>query len=166
MEQLTIGFDDLPASDEERLRDAIAGQVRREGYAAFLNVERGKTGSFSVRARSVVAARVVLGKKQSYVEVPERFASHFPAGEGTSSGAVRVPAADLDEVLALAPALSAAFEQALSEQGGEAFGCCSRFAACSDARRCLHPDVLTSLACSYRKNLEEGRIFYGDNANA
>lgn len=43
------------------------------------------------------------------------------------------------------------------------FGCCSLFEACSDARKCLHENKLYSTACSYRHNLEHGRIFYGKN---
>jgi hypothetical protein len=43
------------------------------------------------------------------------------------------------------------------------FGCCSRFRACSDARRCLISDSEYATHCAYRKNLESGRIFYGKN---
>lgn len=45
------------------------------------------------------------------------------------------------------------------------FGCCSKFTACSDAKKCLHENKLYSTACSYRRNLEAGRIFYGKNKN-
>lgn len=45
------------------------------------------------------------------------------------------------------------------------FGCCSRFTECSDAKKCVHVNKLYSTACSYRKNLESGRIFYGKNKN-
>lgn len=45
------------------------------------------------------------------------------------------------------------------------FGCCSKFTDCSDARKCLHENKLYSTACSYRKNLESGKIFYGKNKN-
>ena len=43
------------------------------------------------------------------------------------------------------------------------FGCCSRFVECSDAKRCLHENKLYSTACSYRHNLESGKIFYEKN---
>lgn len=46
----------------------------------------------------------------------------------------------------------------------EAFGCCSRFRQCSDAGRCLISEQEYSAGCSYRKNLESGRVFYGKNA--
>lgn len=42
------------------------------------------------------------------------------------------------------------------------FGCCSRYRECSDARRCLAPDI--GHGCMYRRNLEAGRIFYGRNS--
>ena len=45
------------------------------------------------------------------------------------------------------------------------FGCCSQFQECSDAKKCIHPNRMYSTACSYRCNLEAGRIFYGRNRN-
>lgn len=45
------------------------------------------------------------------------------------------------------------------------FGCCSHFIECSDAMKCVHENKLYSTACSYRKNLEDGKIFYGKNRN-
>lgn len=40
------------------------------------------------------------------------------------------------------------------------FACCSRYQECSDAKKCVHPNGLYAKACQYRKNLEEGTIFY------
>lgn len=40
------------------------------------------------------------------------------------------------------------------------FGCCHRYRECSSAGKCIHPDQFYSKACWYRKNLEDGRIFY------
>lgn len=45
------------------------------------------------------------------------------------------------------------------------FGCCSRFVACSDALKCVHENKLYATSCLYRKNLENGNIFYGENRN-
>ena len=45
----------------------------------------------------------------------------------------------------------------------EPFGCCSRYKQCSNAKTCLHEDLLYSQVCMYRKNLEKGLIFYGRN---
>jgi len=40
------------------------------------------------------------------------------------------------------------------------FGCCHRYKECSDERKCIHPDQFYSKACWYRKNLENGKVFY------
>lgn len=45
------------------------------------------------------------------------------------------------------------------------FGCCGKYVECSNAKRCLHDNLFYARACYYRKNLEAGRIFYGDNKN-
>ncbi len=40
------------------------------------------------------------------------------------------------------------------------FGCCDRFEECSEQKKCVHPNKLYSKACSYRVNLEQGKVFY------
>lgn len=45
------------------------------------------------------------------------------------------------------------------------FGCCSKYVECSNVGYCIHENQLYSKACSYRSNLEAGRIFYGKNRN-
>ena len=45
------------------------------------------------------------------------------------------------------------------------FGCCSKYEQCSDARKCVHDYKLYAKGCQYRKNLENGLIFYGENKN-
>lgn len=47
----------------------------------------------------------------------------------------------------------------------EQFGCCNDFIRCSDALGCLHTDNWDYIGCAYRRNLENGRIFYGKNKN-
>lgn len=40
------------------------------------------------------------------------------------------------------------------------FACCSRYIQCSAEKKCIHPNQLFSKACAYRKNMENGKIFY------
>lgn len=42
----------------------------------------------------------------------------------------------------------------------DVFACCSRYQECSNAGKCIHPNGLYAKACQYRKNLEEGNVFY------
>lgn len=54
------------------------------------------------------------------------------------------------------------FEEAIQ---GNSFDCCSRYLACSNAKKCIHPDIMMASQCTYRQNLHAGRIFYGENRN-
>ena len=45
------------------------------------------------------------------------------------------------------------------------YGCCHLYQQCSDAKRCVSKDKMYATVCSYKRNLESGRIFYGKNKN-
>ena len=45
------------------------------------------------------------------------------------------------------------------------FGCCSQYDKCSKEKRCLHENQFYSKGCFYRENIENGKIFYGENSN-
>ncbi len=47
-----------------------------------------------------------------------------------------------------------------SFEPADKFGCCSKYKECSKAKKCLHNNLFYSKACWYRKNLEDGKIFY------
>ena len=64
-------------------------------------------------------------------------------------------------IKALRETKNSLFRQLIEEE----FGCCNDFVKCSDAKACLHPHERFYNGCIYRKNLEEGRIFYGKNRN-
>lgn len=48
----------------------------------------------------------------------------------------------------------------LAFEPSEKFGCCHRFKQCSDAKQCIHPNQFYAKACWYRRNLENGKVFY------
>lgn len=45
------------------------------------------------------------------------------------------------------------------------FGCCHLYNECSDEKKCIQQNVTFSNRCYYKKNLNDGRIFYGMNRN-
>ena len=48
---------------------------------------------------------------------------------------------------------------------GIPFACCNDYLLCSNARECIHKDNPDLRGCYYRKNLENGKILYGENKN-
>ncbi len=47
----------------------------------------------------------------------------------------------------------------------ESFGCCSKYLECSDKKRCVNDNIRLRFSCQYKKNLDNGKIFYGINQN-
>ena len=45
------------------------------------------------------------------------------------------------------------------------YGCCHLYEKCSDAKKCISNKKIYATVCAYKKNLDEGRIFYGRNKN-
>lgn len=93
----------------------------------------------------IAGAKLNDGGKRAYAQIPLM----------TDEASVAVVHEMLRELL----------QECFNRQNVEAFGCCNDHVRCSDAGHCLHEDDKFYLGCIYRKNLEEGRIFYGKNRN-
>ena len=57
------------------------------------------------------------------------------------------------------------FNQCYTDSATDMFGCCSRYLECSDAKYCIYPDKKDARGCMYKVNLDNGKIFYGENRN-
>lgn len=111
-------------------------------------------------------AFTIKGKNQVYLYVQPRLRKVFEQSNCElskikSTPWQRTPAKGID--FEMYPKVAAdIFDESLRENG---FGCCSRYEECSDAKHCIHPDVMFSGMCAYKYNLKDGKIFYGKNKN-
>lgn len=167
MEQYVMDFSTGEKTEAEQIYSAMMQEIGNSEYGELLSVSKLKDETISVKAKSAVVARVKLTNKENCIEIrtkkksafdSDRFQNPEEAGEW-----VKIPVDSLDDVIAKRKELSAAFMLAITEMGGERFGCCSRYLRCSDEKKCVNPNYIMSLGCAYKKNLEEGRIFYGKN---
>lgn len=98
-----------------------------------------------------------------FLKKPELITSGFNVNENTGQIRLNMDITfDLNAFLAEFEKIRAFLRKYLSV---ERFGCCHRFNQCSDAKRCIIYDDPWALGCDYRQHLEDGRIFYGKNAN-
>lgn len=121
---------------------------------------------------SLVFCRIKTTGKENYIGFNLKFRYLFEKlgipckSDGKKSTFFRVP---IDILYPLSPyrdSLSAVLNEIFVALFSFApFGCCSKYVQCSDEKNCLHEDVIYSSVCMYRKNLENGRIFYGKNCN-
>lgn len=143
----------------------------------FLVIDRNKDGSISLNMYEPVnhvKAGLILrtelsGKKDEkkytfVVKVSDL--EEFPAPDCTTK---RVRESAPDYVFLDFPEITPEIQEfaknltisaVLAFEPSEKFGCCHRFKQCSDAKQCIHPNQFYAKACWYRKNLENGKVFY------
>jgi len=153
--------------DVNSIKAAIEQEIANQEYTQYLSVVENKDGSISIKIKSILVAKIKCTPKNFYIEVKPKHKKCFINFEviHTSDKSCRINIAEINDVSELTEQLSIIYVEELLELSGEFFGCCHRYVECSNALRCLHPDFLASLACSYKRNLEAGKVFYGKNKN-
>ena len=136
-------------------------------FAKQIAVSANKDKSISIKAKNNLVIRIIQKADLFFIQFKAKYdpAFHSQTIESLKDETSQIIAESkkqLSHILSLACEVAI---EIISEYGGESFGCCSRYLVCSDERKCVHPDRLFSRACSYRKNLEKGRRFYGKNRN-
>ena len=172
MDQIGFSASGVPATDPlDALKTALNAELRPRlaelaDMAKKIEIKRNQN-YLSLKAGNSIAARFLLRKNRILLEIKGKYSSLFPNLEqqALSDGMNRITFLSRDELLAFSDELCAMAVKELSSFSGEGFGCCHLYEKCSDARKCIQPSQIFSLACYYRKNLEQGKIFYGKNRN-
>lgn len=165
MEFEQLSFDALVKTDAELLMDAVQECISdKEQYGRFIEVVQNKT-YIAVKANNIVAVKIDPKKSGIRIEYRSIYNDKFPGYNITmlDNDCSRIVVSSFTDVLSFA-SVFASIAEATVVIAGDTFGCCSRYEACSDAKKCIHPNAVF-VACAYKKNLEQGRIFYGKNRN-
>lgn len=134
-----------------------------------LSLEKRK-GFYAIVYGASVVARIKLDTKKTdpFIELPVETLLGYSGEEIIQTrrdGMARVPLeGNSVSAMKLQRAIVAALENVV-KQYPKKFDCCSRYEACSDAKHCIHPDRRFSADCGYRKILNSGKIYYGNNRN-
>ena len=162
MEQMTLQFEEN-ISGIDLLKSTIAQQLKGSLLSDAICAVENK-GYMAVKAKSLIAVKITQRKSDVLLEYKSKYDTHFKNYniQHTTDKMSRIELPNMDAVVSLSKEFCKIAAEVLTESGAT-FGCCGRYEQCSDAKRCIHPDALYSLTCSYRKNLEAGRIFYGKN---
>ncbi len=170
--QIALDGFEAPHAKEQAAYDEILPQLRAAASSTGANandltIKHGKKYS-SVWFGSLLAFRLCL-RKSRYIEVPmesrDLVAGIVPSGEQKkmSSGFWRVKLGG-DAIENHADVLAKVVIATIDRMPKE-WDCCSRYLECSDAKHCVHPDPAFALGCGYRKILNSGKIYYGENRN-
>lgn len=113
--------------------------------------------------------RISFRGKQTYFSVPSKYKELIPADveykiQKSDPNYCRISIASPGELANHLELLKKILEMQVDAYPSD-FGCCSRYEACSDAMKCIHPNPDMAIHCTYRKNMKKGKIFYGKNKN-
>lgn len=129
-----------------------------------------KTKSYTVvKLKKMTVCRLRLHGKQSSISIPTSLKDLIPDGVEqkevkTEEKYIRVSVDNLHPLESYTSLLEKLVRESVNRYPKE-WDCCSRYMECSDAKRCVHPDKGFALECGYRRILNSGRIFYGENRN-
>lgn len=108
-----------------------------------------------------------LRKQKWYLSISKNVAEQIPDGaeiwKALVPGEIRVRLNGPEDITKYAVAIQTVLSNKIAQF--HTFDCCGRYEVCSNEKKCIHPDPIQAIGCSYRKNLVAGRIFYGKNKN-
>lgn len=110
----------------------------------------------------------IKGEKIRYLYMNsdfEKMLKNRDASYEASKGSrwARIALADFSGFSSFSEEIMELYEKCLRD--ADAFGCCGSYEKCSDAKMCIKDDIMFAGRCIYRKNLKDGKIFYGVNRN-
>ncbi len=173
-EQLSLNLsaeDEIKSTVLDKLKTAALKTLKKNWLPGEFLVSSSKTQSNSLYFlnQTNLIVRVKAKDGRSYISVSESIAALLPNEveyrkdkdrKGNIIIAIENGGVTPIHILAVQAALQNILDAIACD-----FGCCGRYKECSDAKQCVHSDKQTSLSCYYRRNLLQGRIFYGTNKN-
>lgn len=128
-------------------------------------------GSISVLLRNVLMYKID-SKSINSVIIKENTLKQFNLPCGSKSETIKssngfnkiifLPQVNIEDIKKL---FAEIIEYNIFNFSTDFFGCCALYESCSNEKKCIHNDKLYATGCFYRRNLENGKIFYGKNKN-
>lgn len=173
------GFEDPEHREAQFLSSIFASLIasveNNGGHRDFLKLKTTKSGKSSTSGYTAIylstftVFRLHLRGKSDYISVPDILVDLVPAGTPTKKVKsqekyTRILIDESHPIDFYTDLLISLVGKSI-ERFPKEWDCCSRYVACSDAKKCIHPDLSFALACGYRRILNKGIIYYGKNRN-
>lgn len=178
-EQFTLSGFEPPEAKETEFLESILPQLKTSVVAhggpddllfyKSTTPDMKASGYTAVFFYNFTAFRLRLRGKQHYISLPTVFSDlvpeNFPSKQTKSDTKYLRLLIDAQHPIESYTDFLVQIAGATVDRYPKEWDCCSRYAACSDAKTCIHPDKTFALSCGYRRILNSGRIFYGKNRN-
>lgn len=123
-------------------------------------------GYSSIKFDTCLIMRLKFRGKRHFISFPKAYTGNMSDDieleySKSEPGYARINT-DLEKVYSLMPTLQRIIRSAILHIPKE-YDCCSQYLECSNAKKCLKEDRKSALVCGYKKILESGTIYYGEN---
>ena len=146
---------ELPIEDRSEI-DIITNKNNSISYKAYDNILLKVT--YQVNSKFFELRKV---EEIDYEFLLEKF---YNVKNDESSLYYKITFDSVDDIKKVAEEIKAIYRYLNSIEKVVSFGCCSKYIECSDNKKCVNTIREIRKGCIYKKNLEEGRIFYGKNS--
>lgn len=172
-EQITLSGFEPPEYYEVQYLDSVFSRlqnaVTKQGVDGQALTYSSTVGYTVVSFYTFTCFRLKLRGKQCYISIPLVFSdlipSTFPKKRLRSEQKyIRILIDETHTVDTYTDFLMQIVRETINRYP-KAWDCCSRYLECSNAKTCIHPNKTFALECGYRKILNSGRVFYGENRN-
>lgn len=155
--------------NEENIIQMIS-EIIRDAERDLSKMEYKKTKSYLlISFYDLAYIRYISNQKSQFISIPvhlnhiiKLFKLNDLATE--KSGWIKIPFVYIGQTFDLPKLILEIYDTCYAKVVGETFGCCSKYLECSDAKLCIQESEQWSKGCAYRKNLINGKIFYGKNS--
>lgn len=155
---------DVLHSEADRLMDALKASKPDKAFTfEYMPMKDGRTVSFKVAGG--ILFYLVYTRQGVYIKT-DSAKSLFklcPNAVALANEAMKIPVDDSFDMDGFIKIMAPRCEELFDASATMQFDCCNDFIQCSDMKRCFKMENSDYRGCSYRKNLEAGRIFYGKN---
>lgn len=155
------------------IADSIINCINDDNKDQFIktnNINNGSGITLSFFNKKVCQIKYSKKKNSHFIEIPNSLSEYIdksmPLSTSQIKGFIRF---DINTLNTMNQFFST-FQNIYSSISNtftsiNSFSCCHLYEECSNQKKCTHNDINFSNACRYKKNLENGRIFYGKNKN-
>lgn len=128
-----------------------------------------KASYSSITFGSYLIARLAFRGDKSYFSISLNLAKFLPANVSKSVQSkdkkfVRVDVYPASSISGYEDFFAAALQEIIDKLPKD-FDCCAWYEECSDAKKCINPNIDLAIGCGYKKILRSGQFFYGKNRN-
>ena len=120
----------------------------------------------AVKCSGNVVCRYAISKNKKSLEIPAECYKYVPPELADKVKKLGKDFIKVDVTVSgyerFSPVLAQCLNKILSS-ASTTFSCCSHYMECSDKMRCIHPDKEFASGCFYKRNLIQGKCFYGVN---